>query len=100
MIDVSDTELSIIKTILQKHLQNQKVWVFGSRSNGTARKYSDLDLAIEFPNKQSFNIKDMLSLQSDFSESDLPWEVDVVDYNSVTDEFRTVIDNEKQPLLL
>jgi predicted nucleotidyltransferase len=38
--------LKMVCNILQKHVPSHEVWAFGSRINGKAKKYSDLDLAI------------------------------------------------------
>lgn len=46
MIKVTDEQLKIVLDILQQYVPDAEVRVFGSRYNLTARKYSDLDLAI------------------------------------------------------
>ena len=48
-IDVSPEEWRIIRDILRKHVADREVWAFGSRAKRTARRYSDLDLAIIQP---------------------------------------------------
>lgn len=98
-IQISTDELQIIKGILQQALPQQaKIWIFGSRATGKAKRYSDADLAIDINGKnldlQTLGILDVL-----FEESDLPWKVDIVDYNNVSTNFRSIIDNEKQLLL-
>jgi type I restriction enzyme S subunit len=35
-----------VRDILREHVPHHQVWAFGSRARGTARRYSDLDLAI------------------------------------------------------
>jgi len=47
MIDVTEKELQIVKSILISFVPKAKVRVFGSRVNGTKREISDLDLAID-----------------------------------------------------
>lgn len=95
MINLSDKNLGIVKQVLSKYLNDEIVWVFGSRVKGLARKFSDLDLAIESPSRDFLELNLLLKIKSDFSESDLPWEVDIVDYNSVDADFKAVIDSEK-----
>ena len=46
MIDVSPRDLEIVRRILRDRVPDCEVWAFGSRTNHTARTYSDLDLAI------------------------------------------------------
>lgn len=45
-IDICQNQLEIVQAILRKHVPDQEVWAFGSRAKGTARQYSDLDLAV------------------------------------------------------
>ena len=90
MVDIKQTDLEIIKSILATTAPEADVVVFGSRVQGTAQQYSDLDLAI----KMSENDRDVLEkLRDAFSESDLSIMIDVVDYNRVSERFRTIIDS-------
>ncbi|WP_230471596.1 nucleotidyltransferase family protein [Kingella kingae] len=45
-LDISPDELQIVQTILRQHIPQRTVWAFGSRVNGKAKPYSDLDLAV------------------------------------------------------
>lgn len=99
MLDINKDHLAIIKHILNKFLTTENVWVFGSRATNSARKYSDLDLALEDISGRKIDIDIMLSLQSDFAESDLPWSVDVIDLNNVSDEFKNIINKDKIRLI-
>ena len=40
----------------------------------------------------------MSALAEDFSESDLPWKVDVVDWSTTNPDFRKIIDQDKMVL--
>jgi predicted nucleotidyltransferase len=68
------------------------VWIFGSRALGTAKKASDLDLAIVGENP--LDPLTLANLNNAFSESDLPYKVDVIDFSTVSDGFRTIIQNQ------
>jgi predicted nucleotidyltransferase len=46
MIDLSPHFLTTVKSILERRVPEREVWAFGSRVKATARKFSDLDLAI------------------------------------------------------
>jgi len=83
--------------ILQKHLRpNVNVWVFGSRVEWTTHDGSDLDLAVEGDRPIDHNT--MINLSIAFDDSDLPYKVDVIDLNQVSDTFRQIVDSQKVPL--
>jgi type I restriction enzyme S subunit len=76
-----------------KHIPQRVVWAFGSRARGMARPYSDLDIVII--GDQPLSLATSASLKDDFSESDLPWKVDVVDWATATESFRGIIEQDK-----
>lgn len=88
-IDIAPEDLVIVKSILSKYVPKNEVWAFGSRVTGKARKYSDLDLAII--NKQPLQFDLYAALKEAFSESTLPFKVDVVDWASIEENFRNII---------
>ena len=49
MIDLEPQHLQVVQHILSEHVPECEVRVFGSRANGTARRFSDLDLALISP---------------------------------------------------
>lgn len=89
MLDLSPAYLTMVTAILQQLIPNYEVWAFGSRVTGTARKYSDLDLAVISDRPLDFGL--LGELRDAFSESDLPFKVDVVDWASTSVEFRAII---------
>jgi predicted nucleotidyltransferase len=90
-IDLSPAELSIVREILRSHLPpGTRAWVFGSRATASARRYSDLDLAIEGEKPLSLDV--MGDMAEALSESDLPCKVDVIDLRSVDPAFRALIE--------
>ncbi len=62
--------MNLVRDILQNYIPNYEVWAFGSRVNGRAKLFSDLDVAIITQNPLSFKLNAELS--DAFSESDLP----------------------------
>ena len=90
MIDVPDHHLKTIKRILAEYAGDCEVRAFGSRGNGTAKKYSDFDLAIVGKGKIARRVK--MLLREAFEDSDLPFRVDVIDYNTVSEAFRAIIE--------
>ena len=92
MIAISENSLNMVKEILNKTVPNCEIRAFGSRINGTNRKYSDLDLAII--GEKKLGISMLGNVKETFMESELPFRVDVLDYNAVSENFRKVIDSE------
>lgn len=93
--DIAPEDLKIVQDILSKYLpSNTTVWVFGSRANKAPKKYSDLDLLID-TNGQPLSSSMLMDLADDFDESDLPYKVDLVDWNSISDSFRECIQNDR-----
>ena len=89
MISITPQELEIVRTILRRHVPDRQVKVFGSRARGTARPYSDLDLAIM--GAESLPLSTLASLAEDFTESDLPYKVDIVVWADIGESFRRAI---------
>ena len=89
-IDVGSDQLKQVKDILNQFVPNYEVRVFGSRIRGTAKKYSDLDLVIM--SQKPIPIQKMALLKEAFSESNLPFKVDLVDWSLISDEFKKVIE--------
>jgi predicted nucleotidyltransferase len=96
-IDLRPEDLAILLPLLRAHLPLETgVWVFGSRAAGTARRYSDLDLALE---GEAPLDPDLLGRLSEaLSESDLTIKVDVIDLRTVDPAFRRIIEREMIPL--
>ena len=90
MIDVAPEHLEIVLALLLKYLPECEVRAFGSRFNKTAKPYSDLDLAVVGQNRLDWRI--LAELKEAFQESELPFRVDLLDWNAISDEFRTVIE--------
>jgi predicted nucleotidyltransferase len=89
MLNLSDAQLSLLRQLLRKHIPGVTVWAFGSRVKGTAKAWSDLDLALiagqVLPQQQLFKLQDALE------ESDLPFKVDLVDWHDISAEFQQLI---------
>ena len=90
MIAASSEEFEIIIKILNAHIKKGKVYAFGSRYKNNNRKYSDFDIAIDTGEKLSFEFLNIL--KEAFEESDLPYRVDIIDYNNISDKFKKIVD--------
>jgi predicted nucleotidyltransferase len=83
---VSEAELEMVSAILLRHVPLREVWAFGSRVKGSAKRFSDLDLVVI--GEQPLPLETLASLADDFSESDLHYKVDVIDWATTSPEFR------------
>ena len=92
-IDIRPDLWLIVHDILQKHVPHCEVWAFGSRAKGTAKPYSDLDLAVISP--QPLGLLLSASLSEDFSESDLQWKVDVLDWATTSPSFKAIVEQQR-----
>ena len=82
-------ELEIKKIIFQfLDPKKYKVFIFGSRVKGKARKYSDYDIGILGKRPLPSYLK--VLIEEALEESDLPFKVDIVDFSKVSEDFRKV----------
>ena len=88
-IDITPEERAIVLRILNEIVPDREVRVFGSRVTGKAKSFSDLDLAVM--GNEPLPLETRARLEEAFSESDLPWKVDVVDWTSIDDKFQHII---------
>jgi predicted nucleotidyltransferase len=88
-IDLNQRDWHEVKRILMQYVPEYTVWAFGSRVTGTAKTYSDLDIAIL--TDQPLPIERMATITDAFDESDLPIRVDVVDWAVTSVSFREII---------
>ncbi|NDU88568.1 MAG: restriction endonuclease subunit S [Ferrovum sp.] len=93
LIDISPDQWAIVHKILQQHVPQHEVWAFGSRAQWTAKEYSDLDLVVITDKPLPLDV--VASLKEDFSESDLPWKVDILDWATTSESFRKIIERDK-----
>ena len=92
---LAPAELQLVHRILRKHAPGYPVWAFGSRVHGRNLKpFSDLDLAVI--SDEPLRLDDLIALRRAFSESDLPFRVDVVDYAAADVGFRSIIKAEHE----
>jgi type I restriction enzyme S subunit len=92
-IDIEPDQLRIVLEILRRLAPQYAVWAFGSRAVGKAKRYSDLDLAII--TDTPLTLTRLGALEAAFSESDLPWRVDIVDWAATSEAFQKIIARDK-----
>ena len=91
-IDIGLADLETVRRILREHTPELEVRAFGSRVSWTARGASDLDLALM--TAEPLNVARMAALKAAFTESDLPFRVDIVDWARTSENFREVIEKD------
>lgn len=89
MIDVDAGDLKTIQGILKKYIPGLEVRAFGSRVLGSAKVYSDLDLAVV--SQSQLDPVVLINLKEAFQESRLPFRVDVIDWQSISTGFQKII---------
>lgn len=92
MIDLKKEHSDIVLDLLKRHIPAARVYVFGSRVKGSARLSSDLDLAID--SDEPLAPIDLAELEVDFSDSELPFFVDVIEFNKVSPDFQERVQEE------
>lgn len=84
--------IDFILQVLRNNITEKeaKFYIFGSRAKGNYKQYSDIDIAVKLPEeKLSAGILGKILIE--FSDSTLPYEVDVVDLNAIDDMFKNLI---------
>jgi len=91
-VDIDAKHLKKILTILKMRAPDSTLIAFGSRVEFTATPNSDLDLAIICDKKTAQ--KAIPRIVDDFQESDIPFNIDILDYNRLPDNIKKNIDKE------
>ena len=88
-LDVRINHLAMVQSILKTRIPDREVWAFGSRVTGGATAVSDLDLVII--SEKALSFESLAALRDDFSESNIPYKVDVVDWAMIAPSFQAII---------
>ena len=84
-LDIKRNDQKILMDLLKKYLPDSLIWAFGSRVKFTSNPHSDLDLTAFITPQQEDNFN---NLKDALAESDLPFRVDLHDWNAIPDNFR------------
>lgn len=90
-IHVTPDDLEAVLKILRENIPEYEVWAFGSRLKGTAEEFSDLDLAVI--TDKPLDALRTATLREHFTESDLPFKVDIIDWALIDKSFKDIIQN-------
>ena len=94
-IDMLPGDLLLIREILSRCLPDREVCVMGSRVNGNAKPFSDLDLVVM--GDRPLDLTTLADLREALDESALPFAVDLIEWATASEGFRRVIAAEAQP---
>ena len=90
MINLKPKHLQIIKDIFTYYLPKAEIRVFGSRLTENYQTYSDLDLAVVASEKLTRKTK--AHIKYALEESDLPFRIDLLDWHTLSDNFKKIIE--------
>jgi len=90
-LQLSEKHRAMVEKLLARHLPGVEAWAYGSRTKGTAKPWSDLDLVV-FAGPEQKNA--VAELREAFEESDLPFRVDLFVWDEIPETFRENIHKE------
>jgi predicted nucleotidyltransferase len=78
---LNERDMQTITDILSRYIHVKKALLFGSRAKGMFHSGSDIDIAIV---DENIDYQTIRKIKSDFSDSSLPYNVDLVNFSSLT----------------
>jgi predicted nucleotidyltransferase len=95
-IALTPEQRTLVESILSQHVPGRTIVAFGSRVRGTPKPTSDIDLCILGAEPLPPIVQQHLA--DAFSASTLPFKVDLVDWATLSEQFRSVIEETSQQL--
>ena len=96
-IDLPAEHRAQVLDIIRRRLPEARIWVYGSRAKGRARRYSDLDLMLD-SGGEPIAPSILGNLDEDFDESDLPIIVELHDLAQTDARFLARVKKDFLPL--
>lgn len=84
--------LQILLPLLRQHVPQAEVWAYGSRVTADFYEASDLDLVVRNQANLTQPTDSIFDLQEALMESDIPIQVQVVDWARIPDSFHAEIE--------
>ncbi len=78
---LTDSTLSAIRGVLQKHHEVKRAILYGSRAKGTHQNGSDIDMALD---GEDISFRNLLTIETQLDALDLPYQFDVLRLHSLT----------------
>lgn len=85
-VAVTGEQMEYLINAIERYVPDVTVWAFGSRIKGSSRPTSDLDLAFLCDKKTAK--KGLPRLSEALRESDLPFKVQILDYNRLPENMK------------
>lgn len=85
-----DEAIGFAVATVRRHLPGPayRIFLFGSRAEGSAHERSDIDIGIEGPTRVPHEILELI--HEELEEAPTLYSIDVVDFRSVDEKFRRV----------
>ncbi len=87
-IFLKDEYIKILTDIFDKYCPNAEILIYGSRIKNEAHDLSDVDLSVKNFNDSNCNIAELKNI---ISESNIPFIVDINDFQTLPDYFKNEI---------
>ena len=91
-IAITKKEKTFILTTIRRFFPSASIFFFGSRVRGNHKAYSDLDICLDIGER--LNLVQLSKLNEVFTESDLPYKIDISDWHRITQDFQNLISSE------
>lgn len=88
-LNVTEKDRQVLIRIITKYLPKTKIYLFGSRAREDHALESDIDIALDNNNKIESSI--LSSIREGVEESTIPFTVDIIDLNNVSNDFKKQI---------
>lgn len=88
MINLKPVYLNELYKIFQDYCPKAEIWAYGSRVNGDSHSGSDLDLTVKSFNDNNKCLSDLKNLLND---SDIPFLIDITEYEKLPSSFKEEI---------
>ena len=87
-MDINPSDKKILFSLLNQYLPHTTIWAYGSRIKGNAQPWSDLDLVVFTGAEQGYQVS---LLKEALEESNLTFRVQIFEWDSLPDNFKTNI---------
>ncbi len=94
-LNIKPEHLKMLKDIFQQYCPNAEIWVYGSRIKNQSHDGSDIDMVVKDFNDSTKNIAELKQLLND---SNIPFLMDIQEFDKLPDYFQKEILNEYEVL--
>ena len=86
---IKEKYLKELLSVFENYFPKAEIWAYGSRVEGDAHSGSDLDLAVKTFGE---NTKDIIKLRKFLNESNIPFLIDIFEFNKLPESFQKEIE--------